>query len=131
MQPLSTALRKIVAFLMQGDALALSADALALSADALVLSADALVLLANALVLSSDALVLSSDALVLSADALVLQGIAKFNSLRINEMLYLVKQFFHSIWELQKINYPISRPSKRLSLPLLLCSPAPLLKRRL
>ncbi|MCC5631326.1 hypothetical protein LC613_26565 [Nostoc sphaeroides CHAB 2801] len=35
---LSTALRKIVAFLMQGDALALSVDALALSVNALVLS---------------------------------------------------------------------------------------------
>ena len=68
---------------MQGDALALSADALALSADALALSADALAL-------SADALALSADALALSADALALQGIAKFNSLRINEMLYLV-----------------------------------------
>jgi hypothetical protein len=42
----STALRKIVAFLMQGDALALSADALALAVDALALalSVDALAL---------------------------------------------------------------------------------------
>ncbi|AUB41465.1 hypothetical protein COO91_07513 [Nostoc flagelliforme CCNUN1] len=54
---------------MQGDALALSVDALALSGDALALLV---------------------DALALSADALALQGIAKFNSLRINEMLYLV-----------------------------------------
>ncbi|AUB35377.1 hypothetical protein COO91_01255 [Nostoc flagelliforme CCNUN1] len=53
---------------MQGDALALSVDALALSGDALALLV---------------------DALALSADALALQGIAKFNSLRINEMLYL------------------------------------------
>ncbi|WP_335173179.1 hypothetical protein [Nostoc sp.] len=37
-------MREIVAFLMQGDALALSVDALALSVDALALSADALAL---------------------------------------------------------------------------------------
>ncbi|MBW4451896.1 MAG: hypothetical protein KME55_03995 [Nostoc indistinguendum CM1-VF10] len=61
---------------MQGDALALSANALAL--------------LAEALALSANALALSADALSLSADALALQGIATFNSLRINEMLYLV-----------------------------------------
>ncbi|MEH2335677.1 MAG: hypothetical protein V7K49_11070 [Nostoc sp.] len=30
------------------------------------------------------------DALTRQADALAMQGIAKFNSLRINEMLYLV-----------------------------------------
>ena len=54
---------------MQGGALALSADALPLSANALALLANALALL---------------------ADALALQGIATFNSLRINEMLYLV-----------------------------------------
>ncbi|MCC5625496.1 hypothetical protein [Nostoc sp. CHAB 5715] len=75
---------------MQEDALALLADALALSADALALLADALALSADALALLADALALSADALVLSVDALALQGIAKFNSLRINEMLYLV-----------------------------------------
>ncbi|MCC5623427.1 hypothetical protein [Nostoc sp. CHAB 5715] len=68
---------------MQGDALALLADALALSVDALALLVDALALLV-------DALALLVDALAVSADALALQGIAKFNSLRINEMLYLV-----------------------------------------
>ncbi|MEH2420514.1 MAG: hypothetical protein V7K48_06075 [Nostoc sp.] len=31
----------------------------------------------------------AADALTMQADALALQGIAKFNSLRINEMLYL------------------------------------------
>ncbi|MDZ8263724.1 hypothetical protein [Nostoc sp. ChiQUE01b] len=36
-----------------------------------------------------DALALYRDALTLHRDALALQGIAKFNSLRINEMLYL------------------------------------------
>ncbi|MEH2144746.1 hypothetical protein [Nostoc sp.] len=55
---------------------------------------DALVLSADALVLSADALALSADALALSADALALQGIAKFNSLQINEMLYLVNRPF-------------------------------------
>ncbi|MFN6481463.1 hypothetical protein [Nostoc sp. DedQUE03] len=73
---ISTALRKIVAFLMQEDALALSVDALTLLVDALALLVDALALLV--------------DALALSVDTLLLQGIAKFNSLRINEMLYLV-----------------------------------------
>ena len=36
-----------------------------------------------------DALTLQRDALTLHVDALALQDIAKFNSLRINEMLYL------------------------------------------
>ncbi|MEH1836375.1 MAG: hypothetical protein V7L29_31055 [Nostoc sp.] len=36
-----------------------------------------------------DALALQGDALTMHQDALTLQGIAKFNSLRINEMLYL------------------------------------------
>ncbi|AUB41086.1 hypothetical protein COO91_07129 [Nostoc flagelliforme CCNUN1] len=35
-----------------------------------------------------DALALQRNALTLYWDALALQGIAKFNSLRINEMLY-------------------------------------------
>ncbi|MEH1840384.1 MAG: hypothetical protein V7L20_16880 [Nostoc sp.] len=77
---------------MSADALALSADALALSADALALSADALALLA-------DALALLADTLALSADALALQGIAKFNSLQINEMLYLVKLVIGSCYK--------------------------------
>ncbi|MEH2072745.1 MAG: chemotaxis protein CheB [Nostoc sp.] len=88
---LSTALRNIVTFLMQGDALALSVDALALLVDALALLVDALALLVDALALSVDALALSVDALALSVDALALQSIAKFNSLQINEMLYLVR----------------------------------------
>ncbi|WDD32311.1 hypothetical protein PQG02_27210 [Nostoc sp. UHCC 0926] len=37
-----------------------------------------------------DALTMHPDALTMYPDALALQGIAKFNSLRINEMLYLV-----------------------------------------
>ncbi|MEH1842930.1 MAG: hypothetical protein V7L20_30390 [Nostoc sp.] len=41
-----------------------------------------------AFLIQRDALALSVDALVLSVDALALQGIAKFNSLQINEMLY-------------------------------------------
>ncbi|WP_167407657.1 hypothetical protein [Nostoc flagelliforme] len=45
----------------------------------------------DALALSADALALSADALALSADALALQGIAKFNSLQIDEMLYLTQ----------------------------------------
>ena len=36
-----------------------------------------------------DALALQGDALTLYWDALALQGIAKFNSLRINEMLWM------------------------------------------
>ncbi len=51
---------------MQGNTLALLADALALSADALALLAYALAML---------------------SDALTLQGIAKLNSLQINQML--------------------------------------------
>ncbi|MEH1837787.1 MAG: hypothetical protein V7L20_03225 [Nostoc sp.] len=42
----------------------------------------------DTLVLFADALALSTDALALLADVLALQSIAKFNSLRINEMLY-------------------------------------------
>ncbi|MEH1910340.1 hypothetical protein [Nostoc sp.] len=49
---------------------------------AFLISADALALLA-------DALALLANALALSADALALQGIAKFNWLRIDQMLYL------------------------------------------
>ncbi|WP_267922973.1 hypothetical protein [Nostoc mirabile] len=41
--------------------------------------------------MQGDALALSADALALSADALALQDIAKFNLLRINEMLYLAQ----------------------------------------
>ena len=67
---------------MQGDALALQGDALTLHLDALALQGDTLTL-------SADALTLHLDALALQRDALALQGIAKFNSLRINEMLYL------------------------------------------
>ncbi|MEH1841733.1 MAG: hypothetical protein V7L20_24050 [Nostoc sp.] len=62
---LSTALRKIVTFLIQGDALALSPDALALLLDANVLSPNALALSPNALVLLLDALALLPDALAL------------------------------------------------------------------
>ena len=65
-QNLSTVLRKFVAFLMQGNALTMQADALTMQADALTIQA---------------------DALTMQADALALQGIAKFNSLQINEML--------------------------------------------
>ena len=64
---LSTALRKSVAFLMQANALTMQADALTMQANALTMQA---------------------DALTMQADALTLSGIAKFNLLRINEMLY-------------------------------------------
>jgi hypothetical protein len=50
---------------------------------------DALALQRHALTLYRDALALQRHALTLYWDALALQGIAKFNSLRINEMLYL------------------------------------------
>ncbi|MEH2255909.1 hypothetical protein [Nostoc sp.] len=39
-----------------------------------------------------DALTLQGDALTMHPDVLALQGIAKFNPLRINEMLYLTSQ---------------------------------------
>ncbi|MHC5816669.1 MAG: hypothetical protein ACYT04_12340 [Nostoc sp.] len=39
-----------------------------------------------------NALTMQADALTIQADALTLSGITKFNSLRINEMLYLVKK---------------------------------------
>ncbi len=67
---------------MQGDALALQGNALTLYRDAMALYRDALALY-------WDAIALYRDALALYRDALALQGIAKFNSLRINEMLYL------------------------------------------
>ncbi|WP_334747832.1 hypothetical protein [Nostoc sp.] len=60
---------------MQGDALALSGDALALSGDVLALS---------------------GDVLALSGNTFALPGIAKFNSLQINEMLYLVRLNFYN-----------------------------------
>ncbi|MEH2235518.1 hypothetical protein [Nostoc sp.] len=81
-ESLSTALRKSVAFLMQGDALALQEDALTLYRDALALQG-------NTLTLYWDALALQRDALTMYRDALALQGITKFNLLQINEMLYL------------------------------------------
>ena len=43
---------------------------------------------ADALTMQADALTMQADALTMQADALTLSGIAKFNSLRINEMLY-------------------------------------------
>ncbi|MEH2001150.1 MAG: hypothetical protein V7L00_20780 [Nostoc sp.] len=46
----------------------------------------------DALALQGDALTMHSDALALQGDALALQGITKFNSLQINEMLYLTSQ---------------------------------------
>ncbi|WDD30248.1 hypothetical protein PQG02_15780 [Nostoc sp. UHCC 0926] len=42
-----------------------------------------------------DVLALQGDALTLYWDTLALQGIAKFNSLRINEMLYLELRRVH------------------------------------
>jgi hypothetical protein len=64
-------------------------DALALSVDTLTLLVNTLALLVDTLALSVNTLALSVDTLVLLVDALALQGIAKFNSLRINKMLYL------------------------------------------
>ncbi|MCC5625752.1 hypothetical protein [Nostoc sp. CHAB 5715] len=51
---------------------------------------DALALHRDALALYRDALALYRDALALYRDALALQDIAKFNSLRINEILYSI-----------------------------------------
>jgi hypothetical protein len=76
-------LRKIVAFLMQGDALPLLADALPLLADALLLLVDALPLLA--------------DALLLLVDALLLQGIGnliRYELMKCCTKLYLVPAHF-------------------------------------
>ena len=73
---------------MQGDALALQEDALTLHRHVLVLQGDALTL-------HRHVLALQEDALTLYRDALALQGIAKFNSLHINVMLYLVQLIFH------------------------------------
>ncbi|MEH2042654.1 hypothetical protein [Nostoc sp.] len=56
---------------------------------------DALALQRDALALYRDALALQREALTLYWDALALQRIAKFNSLQINEMLYLVQFIFH------------------------------------
>ncbi|MDZ8259824.1 hypothetical protein [Nostoc sp. ChiQUE01b] len=67
---------------MQGNALALQGDELTLYRDAMALQG-------HALTLYRDALALQRDALTLYWDALALQGIAKFNSLQINQMLYL------------------------------------------
>ncbi|MEH2321966.1 hypothetical protein [Nostoc sp.] len=39
--------------------------------------------------MQADALTMQADALTMQADALTMQCIAKINSLRINEMLYL------------------------------------------
>ncbi|WP_334957048.1 hypothetical protein [Nostoc sp.] len=77
------------ALALQGDALTLHLNVLALQGDTLTLSGDALTLHLDALALQGDTLTLSGDALTLHLDELALQGIAKFNSLRINEMLYL------------------------------------------
>ncbi|WP_375478191.1 hypothetical protein [uncultured Nostoc sp.] len=43
----------------------------------------------NALTLQRDASLMHLDVLALQGDALALQGIAKFNPLQINKMLYL------------------------------------------
>jgi hypothetical protein len=45
---------------------------------------------ANALTMQTDVLTIQTDVLTMQANALTLSGIAKLNSLRINEMLYLV-----------------------------------------
>ncbi|WP_334723347.1 hypothetical protein [Nostoc sp.] len=45
----------------------------------------------NALTMHPDALTRQADTLTMHPDALALQDIAKFNSLRINEMLYLAR----------------------------------------
>ncbi|MEH2015380.1 hypothetical protein [Nostoc sp.] len=46
---------------------------------------------ADALTMHPDALTKQADTLTMHPDALALQGITKFNSLRINEMLYLAR----------------------------------------
>ena len=63
-----------MAFLNPGERINIAADALALYRDTLTMH--------------WDALALHWDALTLYWDALALQGIAKFNLLRINKMLY-------------------------------------------
>ncbi|WP_158680584.1 hypothetical protein [Nostoc sp. 'Lobaria pulmonaria (5183) cyanobiont'] len=73
------------------DALALYRDVLRLYRDALALYRDVLRLYRDALALYRDVLRLYRDALALYRDALTLQGIAKFNSLQINELLYLAR----------------------------------------
>ncbi|MEH2169222.1 MAG: hypothetical protein V7K41_21700 [Nostoc sp.] len=74
---LSTVLRKSVAFLMQGDALALQDDALTLYRDAMALQGHALTLYWDALPLQRDALTLYWDALPLQKDALILLGLTQ------------------------------------------------------
>jgi hypothetical protein len=49
----------------------------------------ALTMQANALTMQANALTMQANALTMQADALTMSGIAKINSLRINEMLYL------------------------------------------
>ncbi|MBN3910237.1 MAG: hypothetical protein HWQ35_27950 [Nostoc sp. NMS1] len=61
-----------------------------MQANALTMQADALTMQADALTMQADTLTMQADTLTMQADALTLSGIAKFNSLRINEMLYLV-----------------------------------------
>ncbi len=76
---------------MQADALTIQADALTIQADALTMQADALTMQADALTIQANALTMQADALTKRPTySLPLQGIAKFNSLRIKEMLYLV-----------------------------------------
>ncbi|MEH1935000.1 MAG: hypothetical protein V7L14_15160 [Nostoc sp.] len=50
--------------------------------------------------MSGDALALSGNTLALLGDTLALQGIAKFNLLRINEMLYLADYLAQQIYVL-------------------------------
>ncbi|MEH2379062.1 MAG: hypothetical protein V7K27_09290 [Nostoc sp.] len=50
---------------------------------------NALIVQAYTLLMPADALIMPADALTMPAYALALQVIAKFNLLRINEMLYL------------------------------------------
>jgi hypothetical protein len=56
------------------------------------MQANALTMQADALTVQADALTVQADALTVQANALTLSGIVKFNSLQINEMLYVAQQ---------------------------------------
>ena len=61
---------------------------------------------ANTLTRQADALTMHLDTLALHLDTLALQGIAKFNSLRINEMLYLAQNLINHPVRLGTITAP-------------------------
>ncbi|MEH2264298.1 hypothetical protein [Nostoc sp.] len=70
------------------------------------MQADALTMQADALTMQADAFTKQADTLTMQADALLLHGIAKFNSLRINKMLYLVQNLVNHPVRLGSITAP-------------------------